>query len=80
MILPVPFLMATVPMMLCGRVGPWDRPIVAPPRISVVWPVAPVGAAPGVSLPGERSGDDGDDDLAGDLVRDIDESGGRSED
>jgi len=69
-------------MMLCGRVGRSDRPLVALARISVVWTVASVGAPPGVSLPGERSGDDIDDDLGefGDMVRDIDESGVRSED
>jgi hypothetical protein len=81
-ILAVSFLVATVLMML------WAASVVGTgrslPSHGSAWcgPSPPSGRRSGTSLPGERSGDDINDDLAefGDMVRDIDESGGRSED
>lgn len=61
----VSYLTAAALMTMWGRVSDWNDPVVAMARISVVWSVAAFGAALGDILPGESSGADINDNLAG---------------
>lgn len=61
----VSFVTVAALMTMWGRVDNWQSPTVAIARITVVWTVAAFGAALGDILPGESSGDDINDNLAG---------------
>lgn len=61
----VSFVTVAALMTMWGRVDNWQSPTIAVARITVVWTVASFGAALGDILPGESSGHDINDNLAG---------------